>query len=161
MRHSAQLSAHTNEQPNRRGQPKNKKCNPRPNPRKHRKQSLQVLPLQNRALTLVQSECKVITLPRESPNVRDAHLPYTLPFSVCSKCFVCHSYENCRGVRSFFPFRLIPLSCFNFRISSFEFRASPLATILFLLAPVSHSLHPLESFFYYPKGMLTLQQSHW
>jgi hypothetical protein len=32
------------------------------------------------------------------------HLPYTLPSSVCCKSFVCHSYENCRGVGVFFPF---------------------------------------------------------
>lgn len=31
-------------------------------------------------------------------------LPYTLPSYVGSKFFVCHSYENCRGVGLFFPF---------------------------------------------------------
>src|SRR5690242_6589384 len=31
-------------------------------------------------------------------------LPYVLPSYVCSKSFVCHSYENCRGVPQFFPF---------------------------------------------------------
>src|SRR5215475_993783 len=29
---------------------------------------------------------------------------YILPSSVCSKSLVFHSYENCRGVLSFFPF---------------------------------------------------------
>src|SRR6266481_3331615 len=30
--------------------------------------------------------------------------PYTLPSSVCCNSFVCHSYENCRGVYQQFPF---------------------------------------------------------
>ncbi len=30
-------------------------------------------------------------------------ISYTLSFSVCSKSFVCHSYENCRGVYQQFP----------------------------------------------------------
>ncbi len=30
-------------------------------------------------------------------------VPYIFPSSVCSKSFVCHSYENCRGVYAFFP----------------------------------------------------------
>src|SRR5882724_7517016 len=33
------------------------------------------------------------------------HLPYTLPSSVSCNFFVCHSYENCRGVYQQFPFR--------------------------------------------------------
>ncbi len=33
-----------------------------------------------------------------------SHLPYTLPSSVSRKPFVCHSYENCRGVYQQFPF---------------------------------------------------------
>src|SRR5690349_10022760 len=32
-------------------------------------------------------------------------VPYILPSSVCSKSFVSHSYENCRGVYPSFPFR--------------------------------------------------------
>ena len=32
------------------------------------------------------------------------HSPYTLPSSVASKSFACHSYENCRGVGVFLPF---------------------------------------------------------
>jgi len=32
------------------------------------------------------------------------HLPYTLPSSVSCNPFVCHSYENCRGVYQQFPF---------------------------------------------------------
>jgi hypothetical protein len=32
------------------------------------------------------------------------HLPYTLPSSVSPKSFICHSYENCRGVHQQFPF---------------------------------------------------------
>src|SRR6266446_2627994 len=32
------------------------------------------------------------------------HLPYTLPSSVSRNPFVCHSYENTRGVGVFFPF---------------------------------------------------------
>ena len=32
-------------------------------------------------------------------------LPYTLPSSVSCNFFVCHSYENCRGVYQQFPFR--------------------------------------------------------
>src|SRR5713101_4424682 len=31
-------------------------------------------------------------------------IPYTLPSSVSSNSFICHSYENCRGVYPFFPF---------------------------------------------------------
>ena len=31
-------------------------------------------------------------------------LPYSLPSCVGAKSFVCHSYENCRGVGLFFPF---------------------------------------------------------
>ena len=30
-------------------------------------------------------------------------IPYTLPSSVCSKSFICHSYENCRGGGGFLP----------------------------------------------------------
>src|SRR5258708_2180609 len=33
-----------------------------------------------------------------------SHSAYTLPSSVCSNSFRCHSYENCRGVGVFFPF---------------------------------------------------------
>ena len=33
-----------------------------------------------------------------------SRVPYTLPSCVCCKSFVCHSYENCRGVGVFFPF---------------------------------------------------------
>jgi len=32
------------------------------------------------------------------------HSLYTLPSSVASNSFACHSYENCRGVGVFFPF---------------------------------------------------------
>ena len=31
-------------------------------------------------------------------------VPYILPSSACSKSFVSHSYENCRGLPTFFPF---------------------------------------------------------
>jgi hypothetical protein len=31
-------------------------------------------------------------------------LPYALPSCVGAKSFICHSYENCRGVGLFFPF---------------------------------------------------------
>jgi len=31
-------------------------------------------------------------------------VPYTLPSSVSSNSFICHSYANCRGVYPFFPF---------------------------------------------------------
>ena len=34
-----------------------------------------------------------------------SHLPYVLPSSVAPNPFVCHSYENCRGVYQQFPFR--------------------------------------------------------
>jgi len=33
-----------------------------------------------------------------------SHLPYTLPSSVSSNPFICHSYENTGGVGVFFPF---------------------------------------------------------
>jgi hypothetical protein len=33
-----------------------------------------------------------------------SHLPYTLPSSVSSNSFACHSYENTGGVGVFFPF---------------------------------------------------------
>jgi hypothetical protein len=33
-----------------------------------------------------------------------SHLPYILPRSVSRKPFICHSYENTRGVGVFFPF---------------------------------------------------------
>src|SRR5882762_1638547 len=36
---------------------------------------------------------------------RVSHLPYLLPSSVSRNPFVCHSYENCRGVYQQFPFR--------------------------------------------------------
>src|SRR5438477_2916258 len=43
--------------------------------------------------------------PRQtSPCSPVSHLPYTLPSSVSCKPFVCHSYENCRGVHQQFPF---------------------------------------------------------
>src|SRR5215472_12097124 len=65
---------------------------------------------------------------------------YILPSSVCSKSLVSHSYENCRGVLSFFPFwnsslathhsTLSPLECGltktrsgnSFRMRSYEKR---------------------------------------
>jgi hypothetical protein len=47
---------------------------------------------------------------RPSPYSPAFHSPYTLPSSVFSKSFACHSYENCRGVGVFFPFRNAPLS---------------------------------------------------
>src|SRR5260370_30043537 len=34
-----------------------------------------------------------------------SHLPYLLPSSVSRNPFVCHSYENCRGVYQQFPLR--------------------------------------------------------
>src|SRR5207244_1159168 len=36
------------------------------------------------------------------------HSPYTLPSSVSCNSFVCHSYENCRGVYQQFPERNRP-----------------------------------------------------
>jgi hypothetical protein len=39
------------------------------------------------------------------PHLTTFSLRYILPSSVCAKPFVCHSYENCRGVPSFFPIR--------------------------------------------------------
>ncbi len=39
-----------------------------------------------------------------TPLPSSSGVPYTLPSSVCSKSFVCHSYENWRGVVGFFPF---------------------------------------------------------
>src|SRR5258708_20927121 len=39
------------------------------------------------------------------------HSPYTFPSSVSSKSFVCHSYENTRGVGVFFPFRNPLVGC--------------------------------------------------
>jgi hypothetical protein len=47
-----------------------------------------------------------------------SHLPYTLPSSVCRKSFVCHSYENCRGVYQQFPFWLAPSSAEGFTQSA-------------------------------------------
>ena len=52
--------------------------------------------------------------PRRSDLSRTSHSPYTLPSSVSSKSFACHSYatlasrtvlrdENCRGMVAFFP----------------------------------------------------------
>jgi hypothetical protein len=49
--------------------------------------------------------------PRRSPTTPAiSHLPYTLPSSVSRKSFLCHSYENCRGVYQQFPFRNSPHS---------------------------------------------------
>ncbi len=36
-------------------------------------------------------------------NLSTFHVPYILPSSVYANSFVCHSYENCRGVYAFFP----------------------------------------------------------
>src|SRR5690348_15431757 len=36
-------------------------------------------------------------------NRLSSRVPYTLPSSVYPKSFICHSYEKCRGVPSFFP----------------------------------------------------------
>ena len=33
-----------------------------------------------------------------------SHLPYLLPSSVSCNSFICHSYENCRGLYQQFPF---------------------------------------------------------
>src|SRR5216683_1554034 len=41
------------------------------------------------------------------------HSPYTLPSSVSRNSFVCHSYENCRGVYQQFPIWFVPLSIGN------------------------------------------------
>src|SRR2546425_1110494 len=38
-----------------------------------------------------------------TPLSSSSRVPYTLPSSVCPKSFVCHSYENCRGVGVFLP----------------------------------------------------------
>jgi len=35
-------------------------------------------------------------------------VPYSLPSSVSSKSFTCHSYENCRGVPQLFPLWNLP-----------------------------------------------------
>src|SRR5882762_10389712 len=43
------------------------------------------------------------SFPPSFPHV--SHLPYPLPSSVSRNPFVCHSYENCRGVYQQFPFR--------------------------------------------------------
>ena len=40
-----------------------------------------------------------------TPLCSSSRVPYTLPSSVYPKSFVCHSYENCRGVSLFFPKR--------------------------------------------------------
>src|SRR5215471_12908236 len=37
-------------------------------------------------------------------------LPYILPSSVCANSFASHSYENSRGVPTFFPVRNSPLA---------------------------------------------------
>src|ERR1700675_3247633 len=71
MWHPAQ-GADTNEQPNCRSHPQNKKSSPGPTARKHGKQSLQVFPLLRRNFTLVRVECNGIAGPCESPNVGDA-----------------------------------------------------------------------------------------
>jgi hypothetical protein len=65
MWHSAQ-SAHTNEQPNCRGQPQNEKSSTGPTARKHCKQSLQVFPLLRGNFTLVRGEFNGIAGPCES-----------------------------------------------------------------------------------------------
>jgi hypothetical protein len=41
---------------------------------------------------------------------QSSHLPYTLPSSVSCNPFICHSYENTRGVEGFFPFWNSPSS---------------------------------------------------
>src|SRR5437899_454488 len=38
-----------------------------------------------------------------TPLSSSSRVPYTLPSSVYPKSFVCHSYENCRGVGVFLP----------------------------------------------------------
>ena len=52
-------------------------------------------------------------IPIPCPQFSDSpafHSPYTLPSSVARKSFACYSYENCRGVGVFFPFRNSPFA---------------------------------------------------
>src|SRR5260370_19471630 len=64
-----------------------------------------------------------------------SHLPYLLPSSVSRNSFVCHSYENCRGVYQQFPFWNSPIT------SSVVVGLSlPLSAIPYTLSPFfSHS----------------------
>ena len=56
-------------------------------------------------------------------------VPYTLPSSVCAKPFICHSYENCRGVSPFFPIWNSPIIAppLAILLSNFSISANPSA----------------------------------
>src|SRR5258708_37206486 len=56
-----------------------------------------------------------------------SHLPYALPSSVSCNSFICHSYENCRGVHQQFPFWNSParFSLFPWCLSSISCSPPP------------------------------------
>src|SRR5215472_15606459 len=68
--------------------------------------------------------------PRTSAKSAASILPYILPSYVCSKFFVSHSYENCRGWVVFFPIwhRASDKNVSPERASRVEGSLSPLAT---------------------------------
>jgi hypothetical protein len=64
--------------------------------RRHRRQ-----PRKSRALPRL----LLFNVPTCKPsNIPTFAFPYTLPSSVSRNSFICHSYENCRGVYQQFPF---------------------------------------------------------
>ena len=58
-----------------------------------------------------------------------SHFPYTLPFYVSRKSFICQSYENCRGGGVCFPFWNSAPSIHPYLVTSLlPYLGSPLAT---------------------------------
>ncbi|SRR6267154_2918431 len=70
-----------------------------------------------------------------------SHLPYLLPCSVSCKPFLCHSYENCRGVYQQLPLWNSP-HCFDvwtFRPSEVSAYSGPIPFLSTLLRTLWHS----------------------
>ncbi len=71
------------------------------------------------------SACSLQHSNLQPSNVLTFGFPYLLPSSVSCNSFVCHSYENCRGVYQQFPFR----NTFTTSTPSSTFRRSEMRTI--------------------------------
>jgi len=83
----------------------------------------------------------------------------TLSFYVCSKSFVCRSYENCRGVSRFFPFRnafsssssLTPDLLLLSQVPLFASHRSPITSHVFWAARVDFPALSPYHFMFHPR----------
>jgi len=77
-----------------------------------------------RKCSSLHTPCLCVTLSDTFPPTSSpvSHLPYLLPSSVSRNSFVCHSYENCRGVYQQFPFWFTPSEARSLRSACFRGR---------------------------------------